>query len=175
MDMLNSILHRRSVRQYTDEPISDATLSRILYAGLAAASSKNRRPWELIVVRNRETLTKLGDCRSGAANLLGNCSAAIVVAANSALVDVWVEDCASAMTQMHLMADAAGIGSCWLQIRLRNTPDGCRSSQSFVQEVLGIPDQYSVMAILTLGVPTAHPGAKSIDDLPLEKIHYDHF
>ena len=101
--------------------------------------------------------------------------AAIVVAADSTLVDVWVEDCASAMTQMHLMADALGIGSCWLQVRLRKTPDGSRDTQDVVREVLGIPDKFSIMAILCLGTPVSHPGARTIDMLDLSKIHHEHF
>lgn len=175
MDMLNTILHRRSVRQYTDERIPEDKLNAILYAGLAAASSKNRRPWEFIVVRDKEMLSKLSACRPGAGNLLGNCDTAIVVSADSELVDVWVEDCASAITQMHLMADALGVGSCWLQVRLRATADGQRETQSVVKEHLGIPEKYSVMAILTLGMPASHPGARTTDDLLLEKIHYERF
>ena len=108
MDMLNAILHRRSVRQYTDESIPEEKLHAILCAGLSAASSKNRRPWELVVVQDRQMLDHLCDCRPGAGNLLEKCKAAIVVAADAELVDVWVEDCASAMTQMHLMADGPG-------------------------------------------------------------------
>ncbi len=175
MEMLNAILHRRSVRQYTDEVIPEEKLNTVLYAGLAAASSKNRRPWEFVVVRNKEMLAKLSDCRPSAGNLLGKCDTAIVVAADSELVDVWVEDCASAMTQMHLMADALGIGSCWLQVRLRTTPDGSRETQAVVRELLGIPEKYSVMAILTLGMPANHPGPRTVDDLPLNKIHHEHF
>lgn len=175
MDMLSTILHRRSVRQYTDERIPDALLDKILFAGLAAASSKNRRPWEFIVVRDKEMLNELGDCRPSAGNLLGKCDTAIVVAADSELVDVWVEDCASAMTQMHLMADALGVGSCWLQVRLRTAPDGTRETQSVIRELLGIPEKYSVMAILTLGMPASHPGARTVDDLPLDKIHRERF
>lgn len=175
MDMLNAILHRRSVRQYTDEPIAEDKLNAILYAGLAAASSKNRRPWEFVVVRDREMLDKLSDCRPGAGNLLGKCSAAIVVAADAEEVDVWVEDCASAITQMHLMADALGVGSCWMQVRLRKTPGGVQDTQSFVRDVLGIPEKYGVMAILTLGMPASHPDARTKDDLLLEKIHYERF
>ncbi len=175
MDMLNAFLHRRSVRKYTEEPIPEEKLNAVLYAGLAAASSKNRRPWEFVVVRDKGMLAKLGDCRPGAENLLGKCDAAIVVAADSELVDVWVEDCASAMTQMHLMADAIGLGSCWLQVRLRTSPDGSRETQAVVRELLGIPEKYSVMAILTLGMPAEHAPARTVDDLLLDKIHHEHF
>lgn len=175
MTMLDTILHRRSVRQYTDSPIPQDKLNAILYAGLAAASSKNRKPWEFVLVENRDTLDQLCNCRPGAANLLGKCKAAIVVAADSDLVDVWVEDCASAITQMHLTADALGVGSCWLQVRLRKSTDGITDTQDIVRNVLGIPEKYSVMAILTLGMPASHPGSKEICDLPLEKIHREHF
>lgn len=175
MDMLNTILHRRSVRQYTDEIIPDDKLNAIVYAGLAAASSKNRKPWEFIVIRNRDMLNKLCDCRPGAGNLLAKCQAAIVVAADAEQVDVWVEDCASAITQMHLMADALGVGSCWLQVRLRKAPDGVTDTQDMVRSLLGIPEKYGVMAMLTLGMPSSHPGAKSIMDLPLDKVHHEHF
>ena len=175
MDMYNAILHRRSVRQYTDEKIPEDKLNAILHAGLAAASSKNRRPWEFIIVRDKSMLDKLSGCRAGAGNLLGKCDAAIVVAADSELVDVWVEDCASAITQMHLTADALGIGSCWLQVRLRMTADGSRAAQDVVKELLGIPDKYGIMAILTLGMPAAHPGPRTVDDLLLDKIHHERF
>lgn len=175
MEILDTILHRRSVRQYTEEPIPQEKLDAILYAGLSAASSKNRKPWELIVVRDRCMLDQLCGCRPGAENLLRKCTAAIVVAADSDKVDVWVEDCASAMTQMHLTADALGVGSCWLQVRLRNAPDGVRSTEEVVKELLGIPAHISVMAILTLGMPAIHPGAKQADELPLEKIHYERY
>ena len=174
MDMLQTILHRRSVRQYTDEPIPEDKLKAILHAGLAAASSKNRRPWEFVVVTDRSMLDRLCECRPGAGNLLGKCQAAIAVCADAESVDVWVEDCASAMTQMHLMADALGIGSCWLQIRLRQTLDGC-SSEDIVRELLNIPTKYGVMAMLTLGMPALHPASYTIAELPIHKIHREHF
>lgn len=174
MDILKTILGRRSVRQYTDEPIPEEKLNAILYAGLAAASSKNRRPWEFVLVQDRAMLDRLCGCRPGAGNLLGKCSAAVVICADAEAVDVWVEDCASAMTQMHLTADALGVGSCWLQVRLRKAEDG-RDTADVVRQALGIPAKYGVMAILTLGMPASHPAPHTVDELLLEKIHREHF
>lgn len=174
MDILKTILARRSVRQYTDEPIPEEKLKAILYAGLAAASSKNRRPWEFVLVQDRAILDRLCGCRPGAGNLLGKCSAAVVICADAEAVDVWVEDCASAMTQMHLAADALGVGSCWLQVRLRKAEDG-RDTADVVRQALGIPAKYGVMAILALGMPASHPAPHTVDELLLEKIHREHF
>ena len=174
MDILKTLLARRSVRQYTDEPIPEEKLKAILYAGLAAASSKNRRPWEFVLVQDRAILDRLCGCRPGAGNLLGKCTAAVVICADAEAVDVWVEDCASAMTQMHLAADALGVGSCWLQVRLRKAEDG-RDTADVVRQALGIPAKYGVMAILTLGMPASHPAPHTVDELLLEKIHREHF
>lgn len=175
MAILDTILARRSVRQYTDEPVPEETLKSILFAGLAAPTSKNRRPWEFVVVRDRDMLSRLGECRPSAGNLLGKCHAAIVVMADSEAVDVWVEDCAAAMTQMHLAASALGVGSCWLQVRLRTTPDGMRATQDVIRELLDIPDRFSILSILTLGMPAAEIPPHTLEELPLEKIHYHHF
>lgn len=174
MEMVNLMLHRRSVRRYTDEVIPEDALQKVLYAGLSAASSKNRRPWEFVVIRHRKTLDALCDCRPGAGNLLGKCNAAIVVCADAEAVDVWVEDCASAMTQMHLMADMLGLGSCWLQIRNRQSAEGL-STEEIVRETLGIPAKYGVMAILTLGMPAEHPAPHTIEELLTDKIHRERF
>ena len=174
MSILDTILARRSVRDYTNAPIPREKLDAILHAGLAAASSKNRRPWEFILVQNRATLDALCDCRPGAGNLLGKCTAAIVVCADAEAVDVWVEDCASAITQMHIVADALGVGSCWLQVRLRQAADG-RDTAEVVRDILGIPEKYGVMAILTLGMPGSHPAPHTVEELPLEKIHHERF
>ena len=165
--MLNTILHRRSVRQYTDEPIPENKMEAILYAGLAAASSKNRRPWEFIVVQDRNMLDKLSTCRPGAAGLLGKCKAAIVVAADAELVDVWVEDCASAITQMHLMADALGVGSCWIHRakEVFDTPEGKALLKKW-----GLPETLRGVGNCILGYANEVPGDKPRADGRIIKV-----
>jgi nitroreductase len=75
---------------------------------------------------------------------------------------------------MHLMADALGVGSCWLQVRLRQAADG-RDTADVVRELLGIPTKFGVMAMLTLGLPASHPAARTVEELPFEKTHREHF
>ncbi len=174
MNNLELILARRSVRQYTDEPILQEKLDAILIAGLSAASSKNRRPWEFILVQERETLHRLAQCRPGANRLLDSCAAAIVVAVDAQAVDVWIEECASALTTMHLAASMLGVGSCWLQIRMRQTENGC-NSEAVIREVTGLPERYGVMAILTLGMPAESPLPHRPGALPIDQIHHECF
>lgn len=172
MDLLEIMQNRRSVRNYTGEPISNDNLQKILQAGLLSASSRARCPWELIVVRDKDVLKQMSECRIGSAKMLAGANAAIVVTANTAASDVWVEDCSIVMSNMHLMADSLGVGSCWIQGRLREAPDG-RTTETFLKELLKFPDGYALEAVLSLGMPDRHPAKHELSDLPLNKIHYE--
>lgn len=172
MDLLEIMLNRRSVRTYTGEKISKENLDKILQAGLLSASGRNRKPWEFLVVQEKEKLEKLSHCRVGAAKMLENAGCAILVFANTEATDVWIEDCSIAMSNMHLMADNLGLGSCWIQGRLREAENG-KSTEEYCRTLLNVPEEYALEAILSVGVPEKHPQAHSPEELEKEKIHYE--
>ena len=174
MELLQMFQNRRSVRQYTDAPIPEETLTKILQAGLLSASGKAIRPWEFIVVRDRAMLNAMADCRTTPVKMLQEAACAIVVLGDESKSDVWVEDCSVAMANMHLMADALGVGSCWVQGRLREAGDG-RTTEAFVRNLLGFPQEMRLQAILTLGMPVKHPEPHALEELPMEKIHQERF
>ncbi len=172
MNLLETMLNRRSVRNYTGEKVSKEKLDKILQAGLLSASGRNRKPWEFVVVQKKETLEKLSHCRVGAAKMLENAGCAILVFANPEKTDVWVEDCSIAMSNMHLMADYLGLGSCWIQGRLREAENG-ESTEEFCRRLLNVPEKYQLEAILSVGVLENHPKAYSLEELEMGKIHYE--
>ena len=174
MELLDMMLHRRSVRQYIPGEIPEEDLLKILQAGLLSASSKAIRPWELIVVRNPETLRALSGCRTAPVKMLQEGACAIAVVADAAKIDVWVEDCSIVMNNMHLMADALGYGSCWVQCRLREAIDG-RSTEEYVRDILHFPESHHLEAILALGVIDTHPAPRTLDKLRMDKVHYETF
>lgn len=162
MDLLNCLKNRHSIREYTGEEVTDAELESIVQAAFEAPSGHNRRPVELICIRNKEMLVRLADAKVSASGMLAHASAAIVVAANTDLSDTWIEDCSAAMMCMSLRATDIHVGSCWIQIRLREskqlqqqteagTPGSRISSDTYVRNLLAIPDPYRVEAILSLG------------------------
>lgn len=171
MDMLELFLARRSVREYTGEPVPADKLEKILAAGLASASGRGRRPWEFIVVEDRDSLAALAKSRSSGAAMLQGAALAIVVLGDAEKADTWIEDCSIAMTQMHLMASAIGLGSCWVQGRMREAGNG-KSTEDCVRELLGIPANMRLEAILSVGVPANRPATRTLDNLPREKVHY---
>ena len=119
MELLELMRTRRSIRKYTDEAVAEEDVKKIVEAGMLSASGKAIRPWEFIVVTDKEMLLKMADCRAGSVNMLKEAPCAIVVVGNEEASDVWIEDCSAVMSNMHLMAHALGLGSCWVQGRLR--------------------------------------------------------
>ena len=81
--------------------------------------------------------------------MLAGAGAAVVVVADEERTDVWIEDCSIVMANMHLMADSLGVGSCWIQGRLREASDG-RTTEEYLRQLLGIPENYRLEAMLSL-------------------------
>lgn len=174
MELLDMMLNRRSVREYTGEMVPEEQLKQILQAGLTSPSGRARRPWEFVVVQNREQLNQLSHCRKAGSKMLEQAGCAIVVFADEEKTDVWTEDCSIAMSNMHLMADHLGLGSCWIQGRLREAEDG-RTTEEFCRELLAVPEKYRLEAILSVGVPVKHPEAHTLDEANMEQVHYGRF
>lgn len=174
MELLEFMYNRRSVRKYTGEEIPAEKLDMVIKAGLLSASGRRAKPWEFIVVKKKETLQKLSECRTGAADMLKGADCAIVVISQAGKTDVWVEDCSIAMANMHLMADSLGLGSCWIQGRLREAANG-RTSEEYVKELFGVPEDYNLEAVLSLGMPENKPAGYSEEDLLLDKVHMEKF
>lgn len=171
-DILQAAAHRRSIRAYTKEPISEENLKKILQTGLLSPSGRAIRPWEFIVVRSKETLQKLSKCRTAGSGILADADAAIVVLACTDRQDVWVEDCSIAMSLMHLCADSLGVGSCWIQGRLRTAADGS-STEDYLRSIFEFPEKYALEAILSLGMPGQTLPARSPEDADMSKVHWE--
>lgn len=172
MTLMEMMRHRRSVRKYTDEAVKDEDIEMILDAALTSASGHGKRPWSFIVVKDREMLEKLSKSRmEGSAKMIANAQRAIVVCGNAELSDTWVEDCSIALTNMQLMCDSLGLGSCWVQIRMRRHSEEI-SADDYVRNLLKIPEPYKIQAILSIGIPAVHPGEREASDKEA-KVHYD--
>lgn len=174
MELLEMMLNRRSVREYTGEKIPKEKLQKVLQAGLLSPSGRHKTPWEFVVVQDPEQLKKMVSCRKCGSKMLENAGCAVVVFADSEKTDVWTEDASVAMGYMHLMADSLGLGSCWIQGRLREAEDG-RTTEEFCRELLGVPETYRLEAILSLGMIEKHPESHRLDELLQEKIHFEKF
>lgn len=170
MGLTDIILKRRSVRKYAGEAIPDQTLEKILQAGLLAPTSRNLKPCEFWLVRDRETLRRLSRAKSGGAGMLADCAAAVAVFGDADRADTWVEDCSIAMSFMMLAAEEREIGNCWVQIHFRKDAAG-NDAEANVREILSVPDRYRIAGILALGVPVERLEPHTPDDADWDKVH----
>ena len=173
--MMETFLNRRSVRSYTGEAVPMEKLNTIIMAGLSSASSRAIRPWDLIVVRDKDKLIEMSGCRlKGSSRMLAGADAAIVVVGDEERSDVWIEDCSVVMANMHLMASALGVGSCWIQGRDHEAVDG-ETTEDFLRRILQFPSESRLLAILSLGMPDEELPARTPESLPFNKVHINKY
>ena len=116
MNFFDLLSARRSVRQYTEEPIERNKLQQIVAAGLMTPSSKNLHSTEFLVVEDRSLISQMARCKPRFGEMLTQATAAVVVLGRLES-HAWVEDASLAMLAMMLEARELGIGSCWVQVR----------------------------------------------------------
>ena len=149
-NFLELLKSRRTCRQVTNESVSKESIDYILEAARLSPSGHRIRPWDFIVVEDKETLKALSTSKASGAALIEGAAAAIVVAADITKTDVWVEDCSIATIIMQLAAEELGLGSCWVQIRMRKDAEGNDATEN-VKRILNLPENYSVLSIVALG------------------------
>jgi nitroreductase len=160
---------RRSIRQFTNQEVSKEQVHSILCAAMVSPSGNHVNPWEFVVVRDKEKLSKLGECGQWQ-SFIANCNVAIVIIAKESDTDMWLEDCSVVGAHIYLETANQGLGSCWAKVRGGQTPDG-RDREEYVREVLDIPSEYRVVSIMAIGYPVTQPPLHSEDEYDESKVH----
>ncbi len=158
-DNLNFILGRRSIRVYSPGDVSEAAVTKLLEAAMAAPSAMTKDPWRFVVVRDKQMLSKLATLHPGAA-MLSSAAMAIVVcgdldAAFERQISYLLQDCSVATENLLLAAHALGLGACWVGIH----PGEPLIKR--VKELLGLPAAFIPVAAISLGQPGEQPAART--------------
>lgn len=173
MESLHELLIRRhSIRRYQDREISAEDVKNIMEAALLAPSSKSVRPWQFVLVDDKDTLAKLAACKANGTRPISSCTLAIVVTASPEKTDMYIEDMSIAAAYMQLQATALGLGACWIQVRNRFTEDN-EDAQDIVRDLLGIPHDMIVECIVTVGYPDEERRPVDPSKLLWEKVHIE--
>jgi nitroreductase len=149
---LQYLFDRRSIRVFTPGDISDAVVTKLLQAAMAAPSAGAKDPWRFVVIRERETLTKIAAALPFG-RMLSTAALGIVVcgeldAAHDGQLSYLLQDCAAAMENMLLAAHALGLGACWLGVHPRE------DRVWKLGELLSLPASVIPIACAAVG----HPG-----------------
>ena len=66
------------------------------------------------------------------------------------------------------------IGSCWIRGKAHEESD-VKTTEEYVREKLGFPENYKLEAILSLGMPAVKMPAYQLEELPMEKVKWEKF
>lgn len=160
--MLDILRQRRSVRQYLPRPLTEDQFDQLKEAVLRSPSSRGLCPWEFIFVTDKNLLGQLAAAKAQHGHFLRDAALGVVVLGDEAKADTWIEDCSIASIILHLTAHSLGLGSCWIQIRLREHQPGVTAEEN-VRQILKIPPRLRVESIISIGHPakTALPHPRS--------------
>ena len=141
---LEVIFSRKSVRSYTDKPVSEEQVQTLLQAAMCAPSGMNAQPWRFVVVREQATKDKMA---VGFNKMIAKAPVVIVVCGKTTNKDGrfnhnWTADCAAATENLLLAAEA-----------------------------LGLPEDVKPLCIIPVGYPAGNDKPK--DKWKPENIHYE--
>jgi len=159
--------HRRSIRQYTSQPVEEEKINYLLRCALMAPSSKRTNPWEFVVVRDEAKLRAMEGCRTYGSGMFKTAMAAIVVALDTSLSDTWMADGAIAAEHILLAAEEQGLGACWCQVYARE------GAESLIREICNVPDNRIVLCVISLGYKNEERQNYDLDKLKYDKIQYE--
>src|SRR5579863_1159135 len=172
MDLKEAIYSRRSVRQFTDEAVSEKLIRDLIEAAVQAPSAVNSQPCTFCVIRDKTVLAAIS--REAKAHMVKTTpvglmshhfqevlndanfnifynAPVLILISTSGDIPWAVEDCALAAENLMLAARGAGLGSCWIGFAQSwlGTPEG--------KALLKLPSNYKPVAPIIVGHPKAAP------------------
>lgn len=169
--VLENIFARKSVRSYTDQPVSREQLDTLVRAAMAAPSGRDMRPWKFVVVDDAAVMDSLSR-QLPYAKMLQEAAATIVVCGDMSIVDKsgnpsvnWQFDCSAATQNLLLAAEAMGLGAVWTGVH------PYEDRLAAVKRALILPEHIIPLNVIPIGYPKGEALPK--DKYAAENIHYN--
>ena len=161
---------RRSIREYSDKDVSDEDIMKILRAGMQAPGSRlGSEPWEFVVIKNKETLSKLAEIKPR----VKTAPVAILLVANIERAFYkahWQQDMSAAAENMLLEAVNLGLGGLW---------NGVAPTEETMDKVAKLFELDNVnqvpFCVITLGYPAEGWENKFMDKFDESRIYYEKY
>ncbi len=167
MDAIANLMTRRSIRRFTNQPVSDAEVETLLRAAMAAPSAGNAQPWHFVCIRDRAVLAQLPDIQPHTRMMLA-AQAAILVCGDLTLEKhegFWVQDCSAATMSILLAAHAQGLGAVWCGLYPRT------AWSEGVARLLGLPHHVQPLSLVAVGRPAEEK--EPSERFKSERVHLD--
>ncbi|MFB6215345.1 MAG: nitroreductase family protein [Candidatus Aenigmatarchaeota archaeon] len=164
MEVLEAIMNRRSVRSFEDRRVDDETVGKLLTACKWAPSAGNRQPWEVIVVREDESIEKLAELAMDQ-HWMTQAPVVLVMCINEEMAEATygergrelyaIQSTAAAVQNMLIRATDLGLGTCWV--------GSFRDDE--LSEFLECEDYIRPVAMIPVGYPEENPEPPRRDDI----------
>ena len=151
-EKLGFLFERRSIRVYSPGEVDEEKIQKLLAAAMAAPSAAAKYPWHFVVVRNRQTLSRMAAALPYG-QMLANAALGIAVCgdiekAHDGQLSYLLQDCSAAIENLLLCAHILGLGACWLGVHPRE--ERIKS----IKQILSLPPSVIPVACISVG----HPG-----------------
>jgi nitroreductase len=163
--VLAALTARRSVRKYTEAPVSAGEVRLLLKAAMAAATGHNLQPWHFVVVRDPDVRAALAATHEYS-GMICTAPVVIVVCADQGALH-WVEDGCLAAGNILTAAAALGLGAVWVAVYPHDEHD------MFVRGVLDIPEGIGIVCMVPVGYPAERKAPRTQYDE--HKVHFERF
>ena len=163
-----TLFERRSVRRFKPDPVARELLDQLVHAGTWAPSSCNYQMWDLVVVDDPDVNRALGELSTQMANAPVN----IVVSYGRDFSEEGfanIQSASALIQNMSLAAHAMGLGTFWIT---------AMGGAERVREVVGLPRDRFVVAVLAVGWPDWPEGKapRAPKRRPLADVrHFNHY
>ena len=170
--VINNIMTRTSIRQYTDQPVSKTDIETLLRAGMAAPTAVNAQPWHFVAVTDKAKLKELA-ATNRRGSMIEQAALAIVVCGNMDKAmkgkgqGYWIQDCSAATENILLAAHALGLGAVWTGLYPMD------DRVAAVSQVLKLPETIIPLCTIVIGHPAESPTPK--DKWKTENVSYNEF
>ena len=167
MELKEVLLKRRSVRKFTEEPVSKENIEALLHAAMSGPSACNKKPWEFYVITNEK---KLEELKNASKFTKFSSKLAIVVCGNLSralpmqMAEYWIQDCSAATENILLRATDLGLGAVWCGIHPQ------KRAVERVQQMLETGNKIVPLNIIFIGHPAEEPEAR--DQYEEKRVHY---
>lgn len=167
---MDTILKRRSVRQFLDKKVEEEKIERLLRAAMQAPSATNQQPWEFIVVDDKNLIDKLAQFSPYSKLLLGAPLAIVCLEKQGVRAqELAPQDLGACTENLMLQAVDEGLGTVWMGVG-KNNP-----REEFIKDMFNLPETVRPFNVIAVGYPSEENANKFVDRFDESRIYYNKY
>ncbi|MDI6785376.1 MAG: nitroreductase [bacterium] len=157
--MIELIKSRRSIREFTQEEVSEDLIEKIIEAGKWAPSGLNNQPWRFLIIRKQDKIEEISKYTKYK-KTVNSAKVLIIVFLDKGSSYNYIKDVqaiGACIQNMLLFIHELGLGACWIGEILNQSEE--------LNRYLRVKDNLELMAVLVIGHPVKKERKSSRRDI----------